>query len=162
MKKLLLDQNISNTNLIIAMRIMQGNPTPQGQTDFINQVIHAKFLCPCVIEPEPEVGEDGVFESTPDTRVMFHSVANQEKQVFIVAYTDTKEANKNKKEEERHTIVTTYIDFCNILLKNDSPYAGFVINPFSENVIFTREIMMDINKNIHVGTNPNEQQEGEN
>ena len=31
MRTLLIDQNVSNTDLIISLKIMQGNPTPESQ-----------------------------------------------------------------------------------------------------------------------------------
>lgn len=152
-RKLLLDQDLTNFDLIVALKTMQGHPTPQTQGDFINHMIHARFLTPAVLEPEPEIDENGQLSPAAGTKVMFRAVSNPEKKAFLIAFTDAKEASKNKLEREgetSHTVVTTYLDFCNVILNEKSPYSGFVINPFSENVVVTREIMQDINRNIKV------------
>lgn len=152
-RKLLLDQDLSNFDLIVALKTMQGHPTPQSQGDFINHMIHARFLTPAVLDPEPETDENGELVLASGTKVMFRAVSNAEKKAFLIAFTDSKDAEQNKMEKEgeiTHTVVTTYLDFCNVILNDKSPYSGFVINPFTENVVVTREIMQDINRNIKV------------
>ena len=37
-----------------------------------------------------------------------------------------------------------------MVLQENSPYAGFVINPFSENIVVSREIMLNINKHVRL------------
>lgn len=149
-RKIGIDENVNNTELIIALKIMQETPSRESQSEFINKMIHARFLSPAVLDPEPEKNENGEYEFPEGTKIMFNSVSNPQKQMYLVAYTDAKEAAKNKQDEKQHSIVTTYPDLCNMLLKTESPYAGFVINPFSENVIVTKEMMADINKNIRI------------
>ncbi len=148
-KKLLIDQNISNFDLLIAMKTIKSNPTMETQNDLINQLLHARLLCPANLDPEPELNEAGEIPAK-ETRIMFHTVSNGDDKVFLIAYTDKKEADKYLSEKNHHTIVTTYTDFCNIILSPNSPFAGFVLNPFEENIIFTKEIMLDINKNIRI------------
>lgn len=152
-RRILLDQDLNNFDLIVALKTMQGRPSPQSQGDFINHMIHSRFLTPAVLDPEPEQSEKGELILSPGTKILFRAVSNAEKKAFLIAFTDAKEAEKNRMEKEgeiTHTVVTTYLDFCNIILNEHSPYSGFVINPFSENVIVTREIMQDINRNIKV------------
>lgn len=153
MRKLLIDQNVANTDLIIGLKIMQGNPTAESQNEFINQMIHARFLCVATFDPEPFQNENGEYEVTEGTKLLLNSVASQDKRAFIVAFTETKEALKYKKENE-HTVITTYPDFCNMIFQKDAPYSGFVINPYSENIVVTKEIMDSINKNIRVVKKP--------
>lgn len=150
MRRIFIDQNVNNSELVISMKIMQGNFNPDTQKDFINQMIHARFLCPAVIDPMPDLEKDGSVIMEAGARVMLSHVTNPNKDMFLVAFTDNKEANKNKPEDVEHTILTTYADFCSLILNENSKYAGFVINPFSENIVLTREIMQGINRNIRV------------
>lgn len=50
MKKLFIDPNVNNGDLIISLKIMQGNLNPDTQTDFINHMLQARFLCPAIME----------------------------------------------------------------------------------------------------------------
>lgn len=151
MKKIRIDSNVNNSEFVISLKIMQGNLTPDTQKDFINQMIHAKFLCPVLFDPEPEINEeDGMAVLADGAKVMLSSLTNPKKELYLIAYTDNQEAVRHKHTENQHTIECTYFDFCSMILKEDAPYAGFVINPFSENVIVGKQIMQNINKNIHV------------
>lgn len=148
MKKVLVDQNINNGDLIIALKIMQGNLNPDTQSEFINQMIHARFLCPAIFDPDPEINPEGAAVMEEGAKIMLSSLANPKKEMYLVAFTDAKEAREHKQSENQHTIACTYFDFCTMVLQENSPYAGFVINPFSENIVVSKEIMLNINKNV--------------
>lgn len=150
MRKILVDPVISNNDLIIAIKLMQDNYTREKHNEFVNQMIHAKFLCPVLFDPDPEVNIAGVSEVQDGTKILLSSLKNKSGESYLVAYTDNKEADRQKEGKNQHTIVCSYFDFCTILKKEDCPYAGFVINPFSENVIVTKETIDMINQNIHV------------
>ena len=60
MRKLFIDPTVNNSEFIISLKIMQGNLNMETQKDFINQMIHAKFLCPALFDPEPEINPEGV------------------------------------------------------------------------------------------------------
>lgn len=150
MKKLFVDQNVNNADLILSLKIMQGKLNPDTQKDFINQMLHATFLCPAVFDPDPDINPEGVALVEEGGRVMLSSLANQKKEMYLVAYTDAKEAKEHKQGDNQHTVACTYFDFCNMVLQPNSPYAGFVINPFSENIVVSREIMNNINKGVRL------------
>ena len=76
MRTLLIDQNVSNTDLIISLKIMQGNPTPESQNEFINQMIHARFLCLATFDPEPIPNEKGEYEIADGMKLLMNSVAS--------------------------------------------------------------------------------------
>ena len=138
MKKLFIDPNVNNGDLIISLKIMQGNLNPDTQTDFINHMLQARFLCPAIFDPAPEINPEGVAVLGDDAKVMLSSLSN------------AKEAREHKQSENQHTVACTYFDFCTMVLQENSPYAGFVINPFSENIVVSREIMLNINKHVRL------------
>lgn len=150
MRKLFIDPTVNNSEFIISLKIMQGNLNMETQKDFINQMIHAKFLCPALFDPEPEINPEGVAIMEDNAKVMLSSLENSKKETYLVAYTDAKEAKEHKQAENQHTVACTYFDFCTMVLQEKSPYSGFVINPFSENIIVSKEIMQNINRNIKV------------
>lgn len=150
MKKLFIDPVVNNSEFILALKIMQGNLTPETQSEFINQMLHARFLVPALFDPEPELNSEGVAVMEDGAKVMLSSLSNHKREVYLVAYTDLKEAQGHKQAENQHTMACSYLDFCTMVFNEGSPYAGFVINPFSENIIVSREIMQNINKNLHM------------
>lgn len=152
MKRLRIDPIVNNSDFVITLKIMQDNPNPDTQKDFINQMLHTKFLCPALFDPDPELSDDeSKIASLPDdAKVMLSSLSNSKGEIYLVAYTDNQEAARHKQAENQHAIECSYFDFCTMVLKEKSPYAGFVINPFSENVIVTKEIIQNINKNIRI------------
>lgn len=150
MKKLFINPIVNNSDLIVALKIMQDKLTPETQSDFINQMIHARFLCPALFDPTPELDENGVAMMEDGAKVMLSSLENQKHEMYLVAFTDLKEAQARKQAENQHTVACSYLDFCSIIFKEGSPYAGFVINPFSENIVVSKEIMKNINKDIRV------------
>lgn len=158
MKKLLvIDPVISNNDFVISIKLMQDNFTPEKHQDFVNQMLHTRFLCPVLFDPNPEVKPNGMTQVPENTKLMLSSLKNKNGESYLVAYTDTKEANNHKQTENQHNIICSYFDYCTIVEKEDSPYAGFVINPFSENVIISKQSMEMIRKNLHFkkrGQNP--------
>lgn len=136
-------KTLNNMDLIISIKVMQGNPTPETQSAFINQMIHAKFLTPAVSAMKKD-------DSTGEDRKMyrFPHVANAEGAQYLIAFTDELELNKWQVEGEYEAILSDFRNFSSITLQNNSPYNGFVINPFNENIIVDKEIMNHINKNI--------------
>lgn len=136
-------KTINNRDLIISIKVMQGNPTPQTQSEFINQMIHAKFLTPAVSSLMKN-------ENTGEERKMyrFPHVANAGGEQYLIAFTDDLELNKWQVEGEYEAILSDYKNFSSITLQKGSPYNGFVINPFNENIIVNKETMVHINENI--------------
>ena len=150
MKKLFVDPVITNNELVIAIKLMQDKYTRENHQDFINQMIHARFLCPVLFDPNPEINIAGMTQVSDDTKVLLSSLKNKNGESYLVAYTDNAEADRRKQADNQHTIACSYFDFCSILQKENCPYAGFVINPFSENVIVSKNTIEFINKNIHM------------
>lgn len=136
-------KTMNNMDLIISIKVMQANPSPQTQSAFINQMIHAKFLTPAVSSMRKE-------QSTGEERKMyrFPHVANAGGEQYLIAFTDEIELKKWQMEGEYEAIVSDYKNFSSITLQKNSPYNGFVINPFNENIIVNKETMLHINQNL--------------
>ena len=56
---------VSNPMLIGAMELLKKDKSPESIKMFMDEVLHARFLAPVVITPEPEVGEDGKVKIDP-------------------------------------------------------------------------------------------------
>ncbi len=150
MKKLLVDPVVSNNDFVITIKLMQDNFTPETHEEFVNHMLRTKFLCPVLFDPNPEINKEGLTQIPDDTKVLLSSIKNKKGESYLVAYTDNKEADRQKQAENQHTIACSYFDFSTIIMKEGCPYAGFVINPFSENVIISKDTLELINQNIHM------------
>lgn len=150
MKKLLVDPVISNNDFVITIKLMQDEFTPEKHEDFVNQMLRTTFLCPVLFDPNPEINGEGPTQVPDNTKVLLSSLKNKKGESYLVAYTDNKESDRQKQADNQHTLACSYMDFCTIIQKEGSPYAGFVINPFSENVIVSKDTIEMINQNIHM------------
>ena len=63
---------ISNPMLIGAMELLKKDKSPESVKVFMDEVLHARFLAPVVITPEPEVGEDGKVKLTEENKKQFY------------------------------------------------------------------------------------------
>ena len=69
---------ISNPMLIGAMELLKKDKSPESVKVFMDEVLHARFLAPVVITPEPEVGEDGKVKLTEENKIEeFKAQANE-------------------------------------------------------------------------------------
>lgn len=113
---------------------------------FINELFKAKFLCPAHLElKNSQKGNKGQVIVGEGSTIALISIDDQQNKHFLMAFTDWKELRKWKQEENIQTIILTCEDYQEILTKDDTPYSGFVINPYGSNIILNKEIV----KNIH-------------
>jgi len=73
------------------------------------------------------------------------SIDDQQGTHFLMAFTDWKEIRKWTQEENIQTVILACEDYQQILTKEDSLYAGFVINPYGANIVLDKEIL----ENVH-------------
>ena len=136
-------KTLKNQDLIMAYHLMQYNATPERQAEFMQEVVKARFLAPASFDPEPETGEDGNIKLTPGTKIMFPEVTNNEGKKYFPAFTDWKSAQKWELKEGQRLIATGFEDYAAMILR-DQDAAGFVINPFEENIRIERNVILAI------------------
>lgn len=134
---------INNDELLKAIDEMKKNNSPENQSHMLDLMVEAQFLAPVSITPAPETSGGMMTNITlpPDAKIRFHMIENGSGQRFFLAFTSFEEMRKWRPNQDNQTIVANFDDYAN-LLKNavgDGKIAGFVIDPFGTNVIFSKE-----------------------
>lgn len=124
-----MDTKITNVLLVEAIRQMKANENPETRNAVIDEtVMRAKFLMPVTIL---------------DGSMQFNMVTNSDKQNYFVAYTDWEEMKPSKIGPDQKAMIMTFDDYA-MLEKKNIQTAGFVINPFTTNLIFRKDYVLQL------------------
>ena len=127
--------------LVGAMQLLKQDNSQEHKDLFYNELIKATFVCPVTIVPEPEIGPDGLAKLTPESQVNIPMLSRTDGRRYFMAYTDTKEMKKWSGDERQQVFALSYDDYANMVMLADNAVEGFVINPFTENLIITKKMV---------------------
>lgn len=125
---------VTNPELVKIMDDFLQEKNIEKEFALIKEIKEANFLVPIVFEGEIE---DGILKK--DSIIKFKLITNDLNQSFFPAFTDWDELGKWSKEREQ-ALISTYDDLYYLVLNNKN-VEGFVINPYNQNFIITREVM---------------------
>lgn len=139
------NKNVSNPMLIGSMELLKAEPSPEHQNMFITEMLKAQFLAPVILTPAPEKDANGKITVVPGSKVQFPMLSTSDGKVFFMAFTDKMEYEKWKDAEGKNVCALTFDEMAGMLLRKDPqgntcPALGFVINPFSANVVIPKEM----------------------
>lgn len=144
-----MDINTPITNEILVDIIRKVKQNEVGEELFWEEIFKAKFLCPVKMNIGEKVqSEDNEIVLEQGSNISLLSIDNSQGEHFLMAFTDWNEVTKWRQEENQQTLILKYEDYQKILMKNDSPYHGMVINPFGENVVLSKQLMINTNENL--------------
>lgn len=141
-----INKPITNPDLVnVIKEIKQGN---KKEELFWKEIFKAKFLCPVNMKIEKTSKKENC-EIVPEevTSVALLSIDNEQSEHFLMAFTDWDELKKWKQNHHQQTLILSYEDYQGIIMKDDSPYQGMVINPFGENIVLDRKMLVNTRKN---------------
>lgn len=138
-------KEIQNPELIQAYHMLQYESTPERQGEFMQQVVNARFLAPAFFDPEPKKDENGRFVLDKNVKIGFPDLVNKDGKKYFPVFTDWKEAQKWDLKNGQRLAVTRFADYESLVLNNDQA-AGFVINPFGENIRIERKTIEELSK----------------
>lgn len=144
-----INKPITNANLVNVIKaIKKGN---NKEELFWKEIFKAKFLCPINMEigKTTQKGNHKIVLGE-GTSIALLSIDNKQSEHFLMAFTDWDELKKWKKNYAQQTLILSYEDYQEIVIKNDSAYHGMVINPFGENIILDRQMLKNTRKNEHI------------
>ncbi|MDD4850253.1 MAG: enhanced serine sensitivity protein SseB C-terminal domain-containing protein [Gemmiger sp.] len=132
------NQPVKNPALKNAMADMRKNNTPETRNIVINQMMNAVFLAPAIVDfgknaPKPDA--QGKVKIEPNSKISFTLINTQDGKKFFMAFTDWEELRKWNKNPGQQTLMLRFDDYAALLEKNTNA-AGFVINPYTENLRF--------------------------
>lgn len=141
------DQAVTNPKLIEAIQAMRENFTPDTQNVTINAALRGTFYVPAVIERKKEIVANAKnevkFEEKPKARFLL--IKKPDGETFFPAFTDADELAKFKASEPYQRVKMRFGDLATLVEQVPS-IKGFVINPMSHNLPFTREMLENIKK----------------
>ena len=133
---------VTNPALVSAIKKMRENETTENKDNVLNEVMQAHFISPVIISPRPEApNQSSEVVLKEKTTISYHMVQNTENKSFFMAFTDWDALRKWQNNENQQTMIMTFDDFSAMVLNKNGNADGFVINPFGENITFTRSMI---------------------
>lgn len=134
---------VTNPELVKSMDDFLAEKSAEKELILIKKIKKANYLVPIVFEGEIE---GNIFKK--DSTISFKLITNNLNQSFFLAFTDWDELGKWSKEREE-TLISTYDDLSHMVLKSEH-VEGFVINPYNQNFVITKEVIEYFNRNSEV------------
>lgn len=135
-----INKPIENSGLIKLMKLVKNNNCEDNINAFFEElVMNAHFLVAVKFSEFPNDVGDGTVVFENDADMEFQVLTSKDDKIYYPIFTDWNELNKFIKED----INTIIIDFdkCISLIENNN-VSGIVINPFGENMILERKMLM--------------------
>lgn len=138
--------DLKNETLVKAMEALKANETLETQNAFIKAAIPAKYFVPVdIVNADGSVIEgSGKVKVPEDAKFNFKLIVNNNGDQFFPLFTDMDEFRKWNKSEKIKAIVATFPQMAGLVSSKTDVAKGFVINPMSQNLIFTKEILDSI------------------
>lgn len=139
---------IDNAALKKAAAALREENNPQNFNAVINLMMRGVFLAPAKIEigenaPKPD--ENGRIQLPKDTKVTFALLKSGDGKSFFTAFTDAEELDKWQNKPAGQVMLLRFDDYARILNGNDH-VAGFVLNPFTDNLRFNSDMVASLLK----------------
>lgn len=141
--------DLKNEELVAAMNAIKQNENKETQTAFVTTAVKSKYFTPVDVinaDGTPLTG-NGKMEIPKDAKFNFKLVTNSKGEQYFPLFTDISEFQKWNKNEKINTIVVVFPQMADLVSKKPE-VSGFVINPMSQNLIFTREILDAMLNNV--------------
>ena len=127
--------------LVGSIQLMKADPTPEHQNMFINEMMNSKFISPAVVTPAPETDAEGKMKLSAGSKIQIPMLSAPDGKHFYMAFTDKMEYEKWKHEEGTPFFALNVDEYAGMILRKDSQAAGFVINPYGENIVIAKEML---------------------
>jgi hypothetical protein len=128
-----LSRPIENPELINAIEGYMKNPAQETEFRMVNAIKGANYISP--VSVEGKIDGNAIQEGTTMT---FALVINPNGDKFFPVFSDMSELRKWS-ETHQETLVASYNDMASLTITGLDGIKGFVINPFTQNIIVTQE-----------------------
>lgn len=142
---------VKNPDLTAAMAAFKQKQNPTTEKAMLDAVQAAKLIAPIALQGSLE-------DITPDEngqrqlQASLMAVSNKNGEKFFPAFTDWLEFLKWKNEPDEDTMVLSFDQYYDILLKQNVDIRGILINPAEASIVITRDKMAEL-KGVPVPTN---------
>lgn len=142
--------DLKNENLVKLMNELKQNENPKTQGAFVEAAVKATYFAPVDVldsEGNPIEG-DGKMQVPKDAKFSFKLIKNTEGQSFFPVFTDINEFQKWNKDEKIKTIVVNFPQMASLSLKKTDEKIGIAVNPLSQNLIFSQDLIVNLLKHL--------------
>ena len=140
---------VRNPELKKAMEEAKKDPGMENSIRLLNEVVKARLLIPVSMDKDPQYDrklEEVVLEK--DTRISFELIKAASGDLYYPVFTDGEEMIKCEIEKDQHSMIVNFDDLAAILLMPQSGIAGFAINPMSDNLCFSKEMVASMKRDM--------------
>ncbi len=134
---------IKNPDLVAAMADFKQQQTKPNEEAMLKAIQAASFIAPITLRSDlsqAEPDENGQRQ----VQASLMAVSNNSGAKFFPAFTDWLEFLKWKNDPDAETMVITFDQYCDIMLKQSIDVNGIVINPSETNIILSKEKMAEL------------------
>ena len=139
-------QPVANPALNAAAKKLREENNPQNLNMVINELTRAIFLAPAKVEvsgPMPKPDANGRIQMPKDTRVTFSLLKASDGRSFFPAFTNEEEMRKWTQSTANQVMALRFDDYARMLQQSDN-VAGFVVDPFGDNLRFESKMVASI------------------
>ncbi|MDO4394273.1 MAG: SseB family protein [Bacillota bacterium] len=133
---------VRNDKLKEAMDQLRNDPTRENNIVVLNEVVSAGLLAPVSMDREPEIDKKtGEVIIDKDTEIRFEIISNNRGELYYPVFTDGAEMKKFNIEQDQRVLIVSFNDLAAMIKVQNNQIAGFVINPKSDNMIFSADMI---------------------
>lgn len=135
---------IENPRLLTYIEDFKQNQNNENWNKVLGEIVmNAKFLMPARLDGADAPIDSDLAEMQAGSRLQFYMITSTDGKPFFLAFTDIEELKKWNLPEDganRQIVVMTFDDYASLIMKDEKP-AGFVINPYKENLALDRKMV---------------------
>ena len=137
---------VANTELNQAAKALRAKNDPQNLNAVINALTRAALLAPARVDmsgPMPKPDANGRVAIPKDTKITFSLLKTTDGKSFFPAFSNEEELHKWKQNPSAQVMVLHFDDYARMLQQNGH-VAGFVVDPFGDNLRFDAKMVASI------------------
>lgn len=142
--------DLKNEALVETMNALKKDENPQTQGAFMAAAVNANYFAPVDVldgEGNPLEGT-GKMEIPKDAKFNFKLLKNTNGESFFPLFTDIGEFQKWNKDEKIKTIVVNFPQMASLVIKKADVANGLVVNPMSQNLLFNKDLIVNLISHI--------------
>lgn len=140
---------VKNQRLKDAIEALRKEQTTENYVKLLNEVVAAKLLIPVLLDKKPEYDEKlNEIMLEKDTEISFELIKSEKGELYYPVFTDGEELRKCDDDKDRQSLIVNFDDLAAMLLQPQNQVAGFSINPMSDDVRFTTEMIAAMKRDM--------------
>lgn len=124
-----------NGKLLKAIKKFRTEKNADNQQEMLGLLVNANFLSPVIIR-------ESYVKNGQSADIDFPMIKNSQEEPFLLAFTSEKELRKwTTAVPDQKTVMLNFRNYAEMILNDRAEAKGFVINPYSENMAFRKDII---------------------